>query len=51
MRAKYVNISVTEDLAKLIDNIIEKSNRGYRSRAEFVSEAVREKIEKINRKK
>ena len=41
MRARYVNISVHEDLAKKIDEHIKKSNLGYRSRAEVVSEALR----------
>lgn len=41
MRARYVNISITEELAKKIDKFIEKSKGGYRSRAEFLSEAAR----------
>lgn len=47
MRAKYVNVSITEELANLIDESIKKSKLGYRSRAEFLSEAAREKIEKL----
>lgn len=41
MRVRYVNISITEDLAKMIDKYMEKSKEGYRSRAEFISEAIR----------
>ena len=41
MRARYVNISIHEDLAKKIDEYIKKSKLGFRSRAEVVSEAVR----------
>ena len=41
MRAKYVNVSVHEDLAKQIDNYIKNSKSGFRSRAEVVSHAVR----------
>ena len=41
MRAKYINISIHEDLAKKIDEYIKKSKLGYRSRAEVVSEALR----------
>ena len=41
MRVKYVNISITEELAKKIDEHIEKSKEGYRSRAEFLSESIR----------
>ena len=41
MRVRYVNISITEELAKKIDEYAQKSKEGYRSRAEFISEAVR----------
>ncbi len=41
MRAKYVNVSIHEDLAKKIDDYIKKSKSGYRSRAEVISEALR----------
>ncbi|MFH1333160.1 MAG: ribbon-helix-helix domain-containing protein [archaeon] len=40
-RAKYVNISIHEDLAKQIDQYIKNSKLGYRSRAEVVAEALR----------
>ena len=46
MRAKYVNISIHEDLAKKIDAFMKNSKEGYRSRAEVVSDAVRRLIEK-----
>ena len=42
MRARYVNVSIPEELAKKIDAYIEKSKLGYRSRAEVVTEAVRQ---------
>ncbi len=41
MRARYVNVSIHEDLAKKIDEYIKKSKLGFRSRAEVVSEALR----------
>jgi len=41
MRARYVNISIHEDLAKKIDEYIKNSKLGFRSRAEVVSEAIR----------
>ena len=52
MRVKYVNISITEDLAKQIDAYMQRSKEGYRSRAEFLSEAARLRlgIAKIKRK-
>ena len=46
MRAKYINISVHEDLAKKIDEYIKNSKKGYRSRAEVVSDAVRRLLSK-----
>ena len=53
MRIKYVNISITEELAKKIDEYIKQSKEGYRSRAELISEAVRLRlgIAKLNKKK
>jgi metal-responsive CopG/Arc/MetJ family transcriptional regulator len=44
MRARYVNVSIPEELAKEIDKFIEKSKYGYRSRAEVVIEAIRNLI-------
>lgn len=41
MRAKYVNISITEELAKEIDKYLDEEKEDYRSRAEFISEAIR----------
>jgi len=41
MRARYVNISIPEELAKKIDKFMKTSKLGYRSRAEVVSEALR----------
>lgn len=41
MRAKYVNVSLHEDLARKIDEYIKNSKQGYRSRAEVVADAVR----------
>lgn len=41
MRARYVNVSIHEDLAEKIDNYIENSKEGFRSRAEVVNHALR----------
>jgi len=53
MRVRYVNISITEDLAKKIDEHMKKAKEGYRSRAEFISEAIRLRlgIAKLKQKK
>ena len=45
MRAKYVNVSIHEDLAKEIDRYMKTAKKGYRSRAEVVSDAVRRLID------
>lgn len=53
MRERYVNISITEKLAKEIDKHVDSGKGGYRSRAEFISEAVRLRlgIAKLKEKK
>ena len=43
---KYHQISLPEDLISQIDREIIDSETGYRSRAEFVKAAVREKLSK-----
>ena len=45
MRGKYTNIGIPEELAREIDILIKKLKLGFRSRAEFVTEAIRQKIE------
>ena len=45
MRKKYTNIGIPEELAKEIDILIKKLKLGFRSRAEFAVEAIRQKIE------
>lgn len=50
MRAKYVNISIPEELAKEIDIYIKKTKRGYRSRAEFLSDCVRRTLDGVTKK-
>jgi metal-responsive CopG/Arc/MetJ family transcriptional regulator len=51
MRKKYTNVGIPEELAKEIDVLIKKLNLGFRSRAEFVVEAIRQKIEHNKEKK
>ncbi len=46
MRKNYVNISVPSELVDFIDKTWKKSKKGYRGRAEFVLEAIREKLDK-----
>jgi metal-responsive CopG/Arc/MetJ family transcriptional regulator len=45
MRSKYTNVAIPESLAKEIDKMVASSPLGYTSRAQFVLEAIRTKIE------
>jgi len=45
-RKNYVNVSIPSELITLTDKVWKSSKKGYRSRAEFILEAVREKIER-----
>jgi len=40
----YTSIKIPKELADQIDDLISSTGEGYSSRAEFVKEAVREKI-------
>ena len=42
MRKKYTNVAIPEGLAIAVDNFIKKNKLAYRSRAEFVIEAIRD---------
>lgn len=46
MRAKYINVSIHENLAEEIDKYMKNSKKGFRSRAEVVSHAVRILLDK-----
>lgn len=43
-RKRYINVGIPEELVNLMDEIWQSSKKGFRSRAEFAIEAVREKI-------
>lgn len=45
---KYTNIPLPEELVRQIDKIINAIDLGYKTKTEFVKEAVREKIIKLN---
>ena len=51
MRKKYTNVAIPDELATEIDVVVEKSKLGYTSRAQFVLEAIRQKIKEENVKK
>jgi len=46
---RYVNVKIPIELADEIDKILEKKLLGYRSRAEFVAEAVRDKLMQVQK--
>ena len=46
MRKRYVNVGIPAELVEMIDRVWRTSGKDFRSRAEFVIEAVREKIDK-----
>jgi metal-responsive CopG/Arc/MetJ family transcriptional regulator len=46
----YKNIALPNDLVEHIDSVIKKSKMGYRTRGEFVKEAVRGLLKEIFRK-
>jgi metal-responsive CopG/Arc/MetJ family transcriptional regulator len=39
---RYVSISIPEDLANRVDEILKEGDWGFRTRAEIVNEALRE---------
>lgn len=44
MPKRYVNVKIPIELADEIDKIVARKLLGYRSRAEFVTEAIRSKL-------
>jgi metal-responsive CopG/Arc/MetJ family transcriptional regulator len=42
-----VNVKIPEELMDEVDVLIKEGALGYRSRAEFVSEAIRERLIKV----
>lgn len=41
---RYTNIPLPDELAEQIDRLIRTANLGYKTKSEFVKEAVREKL-------
>ena len=41
---KYTNIPLPDELAKQIENVIKTAELGYKTKSEFVKEAVRERL-------
>lgn len=49
MRKRYTNIPLPEELARQIDKVITLADFGYKTKSEFVKEAVREKLIQISK--
>ena len=49
MPKQYVNVKIPIELADEIDKILGKKLLGYRSRAEFVVEAIRDKLIQVKK--
>jgi metal-responsive CopG/Arc/MetJ family transcriptional regulator len=45
----YLNVKLPVELADEVDEVLEKKLLGYRSRAEFVAEAVRDKLLQVKK--
>jgi metal-responsive CopG/Arc/MetJ family transcriptional regulator len=45
----YVNVKIPVELADEVDRILDKRLLGYRSRAEFVADAVRDKLIQVKK--
>ena len=43
-KKKYTNIPLPDELAKQIDDVIKTADFGYKTKSEFVKEAVRERL-------
>ncbi len=48
-RKHYVNLSIPETLMEEVDKVIIKKVKGYTSRAEFVKDAIRDKLKETTR--
>ncbi len=49
MPKQYVNVKIPVELADEVDKVLEKKLLGYRSRAEFVAEAIRDKLIQVRK--
>ena len=47
--SKYKNIALPDDLVERIDTVIKRSKMGYKTRGEFVKEAVRGLLKELSR--
>ena len=50
MAKEHQGASLPKELLRRIDYIVQESDLGYTSRADFVKEAVRQKLDEVERK-
>ena len=46
---RYTNIPLPDELANQIDNVIKTAELGYKTKSEFVKEAVRERLIELSK--
>lgn len=51
MRKRYTNIPLPDELARQIERVIETAEFGYKTKTEFIKEAVREKLIELSKLK
>ena len=49
--SKYTSVQIPVKLADAIDKTIELSGMGYRSRSEFIMDAIRRRIEEVSQQR
>lgn len=49
MRKKYTNIPLPDELAEQIERVINTADFGYKTKSEFIKEAVREKLIELSK--
>jgi len=50
MVTEYITVRIPKDVGNQIDNLLDTAKLGYSSRAEFVKDAIRDKILEIKEK-
>lgn len=48
MRKRYINIPLPQELAVQIEKVMETTEFGYKTKSEFVKEAVRQKLIEVS---
>lgn len=48
-KKEYATVKIPRDLADFIDDLIDKSKMGYRTRTEFIVELIRNRVQPLNK--